>query len=370
MQLLDDVYINYPATLAARTKVKPGTATPDLVAIGAGLPSLFRELLTDLSLPQSNYKVWGGYGQTNFNFARIPWVAICDRRVTTSTERGYYIVLLFREPMDGCFLSLNQGVTQFKKAFGTDTLAAAQIEVSALRCLQLLDVADGYVGGRIDLGASKPMGEGYERGAIVSKWYARATDVGADDFQQDLAYLLGLYGRLIARVGPDLSLQVSISEDAFQGAAAALARSQRALPQQPEGPLPPPPQMTPAGTGGYRRDPNVCASAQRKANFRCEVDSEHRTFISRSSKSNFVESHHLIPMSSQGKFTVSLDVGENVLALCPTCHRFLHHGLPKEIEPILRELLAKRTGGLLNRGILIDGSALLQIYKLRLADCD
>lgn len=370
MQLLEDVYLNYAGTLAVHKKVKSGIVTPDLRAIGAGLPALFNELLTALGRQISDYKVWGGYGQTNFNFARIPWVAICDRRVTTSTERGYYVVLLFRETMDGCFLSLNQGVTQFKNAFGTDNLAAAQIEVSARRCLQLLDVATGYIEGKIDLGASKPMGKGYERGAIVSKWYARETDVEKADVQRDLGYLLDLYDRLIARVGPDLSLHVAVSEDAFQSAAAALAKSQRPLPEQPPGPLPPPPRATPTGSGGYRRDPNVCAQAQRDADFRCEVDSQHLTFTSRVSRSNFVESHHLVPMSAQGEFDVSLDVRENVVALCPTCHRLLHHGLAIQIKPILRELLAKRYEALRSRGIMVDANWLFGVYKSELTDCD
>jgi len=46
------------------------------------------------------------------------------------------IVLLSREDMQGCVLSLNQGYTRFKEAFGTDALAAVKIRESAAVALK------------------------------------------------------------------------------------------------------------------------------------------------------------------------------------------------------------------------------------------
>jgi len=57
--------------------------------------------------------VKGSIGQGNW--AAIPWLAILDRRITTSTTHGLYVVFLFRSDMRGVYLTLNQGVTRFRE---------------------------------------------------------------------------------------------------------------------------------------------------------------------------------------------------------------------------------------------------------------
>ncbi len=57
----------------------------------------------------SNFKVEGSVGKGNW--ANIPWVAIMDQRITTTTQQGEYIVYLFSEDMSTLYLTLNQGVT-------------------------------------------------------------------------------------------------------------------------------------------------------------------------------------------------------------------------------------------------------------------
>ncbi|KAB2331289.1 MrcB family domain-containing protein [Bacillus mesophilum] len=61
----------------------------------------------------SNYVVTGSVGQGNW--ASVPWIAIMNRKITTSTQRGYYIVYLFSEDMESVYLTLAQGVTETSK---------------------------------------------------------------------------------------------------------------------------------------------------------------------------------------------------------------------------------------------------------------
>ncbi|WP_213471074.1 MrcB family domain-containing protein [Paenibacillus dendritiformis] len=61
-------------------------------------------------------KVYGSVGQGNW--ATVPWIAIMDNRVTTSTQRGEYIVYLFSEDMSSVYLTFNQGVTAPKNEKG------------------------------------------------------------------------------------------------------------------------------------------------------------------------------------------------------------------------------------------------------------
>jgi 5-methylcytosine-specific restriction enzyme B len=45
----------------------------------------------------------------------VPWVAIMNKEVTTSTQRGYYIVYLFSDDMSKLYLTFAQGVTETPK---------------------------------------------------------------------------------------------------------------------------------------------------------------------------------------------------------------------------------------------------------------
>ncbi|GAB6448615.1 hypothetical protein bcgnr5390_52030 [Bacillus luti] len=75
------------------------------------------EMTTEITrLPFINhnqYVVTGSVGQGNW--AAVPWLAIMNKEITTSTQRGYYIVYLFSEDMERLYLTLAQGVTETAK---------------------------------------------------------------------------------------------------------------------------------------------------------------------------------------------------------------------------------------------------------------
>jgi len=54
-------------------------------------------------------------------WAKIPWIALMDRRETTTTQQGVYCVYLFREDMSGVYLTLNQGVNKVIKELGPES---------------------------------------------------------------------------------------------------------------------------------------------------------------------------------------------------------------------------------------------------------
>lgn len=77
------------------------------------LAKFFREDITAeiKRLPfidHSKYSVTGSAGIGVW--ASIPWVAIMHKDITTSTQRGYYIVYLFSEDMKRLYLTIGQGV--------------------------------------------------------------------------------------------------------------------------------------------------------------------------------------------------------------------------------------------------------------------
>lgn len=370
MRLLESVYSEHEATVGGSAKVSYAVPSQYIAAVRQGIPDLLHGLLEQGGRAKSDYRIYGSVGQVNFNWAKIPWVAVCKRSVTTSTEKGHYLVLLFRQDMAGCYLSLNQGYTQFRDAYGLDSLAQKQIQRSAAASAEYIDAPFPFISGPIDLGASHAMGKGYERGAIVSRFYPRTPSADAALFAAEFQTLLGFYDRLTERVGGTvLNLLPPIGEDDFQEAASALANEPNVPPPQ-AGPIPPPPALTGGRMGRYKRDIRVAARALRTAGFSCEADPTHFSFTAKRNGKNFVEAHHLFPMSRQPGFPVSLDVPENIMALCPTCHRLLHHGIVAEKRPLLTGFYRQRSTGLKGRGIAASLQDLIACYSGSLDDDD
>ena len=106
----------------------------------------------------------------------------------------------------------------------------------------------------------------------------------------------------------------------------------------------------------------------RTAGHSCEIDGSHKSFVSRKTGKQFVEAHHLLPMQYQHQFTVSLDVPENIIVLCPTCHRQLHHGVHSNNRTTLKILHEKRAPLLKERGLEIDDKTLIKFYAGEIID--
>ena len=111
----------------------------------------------------------------------------------------------------------------------------------------------------------------------------------------------------------------------------------------------------------YYRDPAISKEALRLAKHCCECNPSHETFIKKSTKKNYTEPHHLIPMSAQKDFEYSLDVLPNIISLCSTCHNKLHYGL--DIQDTITQLYNARKEQLEEFGIGISLEKLLSYYR-------
>lgn len=121
----------------------------------------------------------------------------------------------------------------------------------------------------------------------------------------------------------------------------------------------------------YPRDPAIALNALKKAKFTCEAapaGQQHETFDSAASGKPYVEAHHLMPLSKQGDFAGNLDVTENIVALCPTCHRRLHHSKPHQRIDTLLALYKIRQTGLSGKGIKVDEDKLFEAYGISAGD--
>lgn len=75
----------------------------------------------------------------------------------------------------------------------------------------------------------------------------------------------------------------------------------------------------------YQRDPDVIASTLLRAEGKCQLCNALAPFKRESDGSPYLEVHHIISISAGGEDTL-----RNAVALCPNCHRQIHHGIEKE----------------------------------------
>lgn len=66
--------------------------------------------LQRLPFIDERYKIQGSVGQGGW--ANIPWMAIMDKTITETTQRGEYVCYLFSETMESVYLTLQLGVTE------------------------------------------------------------------------------------------------------------------------------------------------------------------------------------------------------------------------------------------------------------------
>lgn len=352
-----DNFLQTKVTLLGRANV---IGAPDQVALLDAIPARIEQHLVSLGKAHL-YKVTGSIGKGNIS--RVPWVGIFRNSITKNAENGYYIVLLFSEDMSSCFLSLNQGITAVQKMY-TRTFALRKMREVANAAIKYLEIYPEAFLGKIDLKSTGDLARAYEAAAIESFRYSAHQLPSEQQFFADLDFLLKEYSLLENIFKADLYSLLDVSEEEFQQV--ALEKAATLVPDaqvEQDGPggiaLE---KVSVLGTKGFVRSPIVSATAIRNANFLCEIDETHWTFISKAKKQKYVEAHHLIPMCQQNKFEFSLDVVANIISVCATCHRMLHFGVADEKRILLKSLLRKRREGLRARAITVKDEAFFAFY--------
>ena len=132
----------------------------------------------------------------------------------------------------------------------------------------------------------------------------------------------------------------------------------------PPGKIPRPNPKKFGNSKKYTSNPRRAKNALEKAGFKCELNPDHHTFINKKSGNPYMQAHHLIPMSKQGVFEFDIDVPENILCLCPTCHRKMHHAQDTDKKEILAKTFKDRKNDVEKRGIVLDINMLLGMYSI------
>ncbi|UPG89503.1 DUF3578 domain-containing protein [Luteibacter aegosomaticola] len=251
--------------------------------------------------PTGTYLVKGSAGQGVW--ARGPWVAIFNRLVTTSAQSGYYVCLLFREDMQGVYLTLVQAMTEAKRHYRSNVKASLRARAANFRAL-LGKVPQGLPLETIDLMPSTQQNDTsfYEAGVIAAKYYPKLSLPDDDELSRDIRSALTLYEMLISSETNDVPTSI--------------------VDTQVE------PQFEDSGRKKlhYRieRNKKLANDVKEALGFTCQACGFNFEEAYGELGKGFIEAHHLTPISTLVPGKVQLDPRQDFAVLCSNCHSMIH----------------------------------------------
>ena len=154
------------------------------------------------------YKVKGSVGAGRWT--DVPWIAVFDKRITTSAQRGVYIVYLLNKDTKELFLTLNQGATNVAQGGGAGAdgkLAFTGIastnnkkttEMLISNAQQIRDsIADAC---HLQYGTINTGSGAYDAGCIYYKKYELDKIPTDDELYEDLNGFIEAYGLYYERM--------------------------------------------------------------------------------------------------------------------------------------------------------------------------
>jgi hypothetical protein len=103
------------------------------------------------------------------NWAAVPWIALLNTSVTTSTQEGIYVAFLIATDLKRIFLTLEQGTTNLVRELGQREAQNRMFDVASKTRMLISDLATaGFVhDNKINLGGGGWLAKNYEIGAIA-----------------------------------------------------------------------------------------------------------------------------------------------------------------------------------------------------------
>lgn len=262
------------------------------------IPSLLEEVIG----PNDQYLVQGSPGQGDW--AGIPWFAVFDRLITETAQDGFYIVYLVKEDCSGVYVSINQGATTIRDAYGADAKGVLNARAADFLA-RLGKVPSTYVTGQIDLATKNPSGLGsyYECGNIIGKYYAKGAIPTDNLLEDDLREFLEYFRRLASK--DLLPLENSSVEDDEMGLdfedLTTLKQHKR-----------------------IDRNRKLAQEAKHIHGFKCQACGFDFEATYGEIGKGFIEAHHLTPLSELKGQKVKLNPKTDFSVLCSNCHRIIH----------------------------------------------
>ena len=141
------------------------------------------------------------------NYSDVPWICLLSTNasISPSAQKGIYIVLLFSKKGDEFYLTLSQGITNFKnmKLKGKELDRYINNTVNYFQNEMPLDLIEkyGFSKEKMNLGDYiSTLAKGYIKTTIISKLYT-VEKFDEDDFLSSLHRLVFEYEEIVAHIG-------------------------------------------------------------------------------------------------------------------------------------------------------------------------
>ena len=295
---------------------------------------------------------WVGSG----NDEKDAWIAIFNPEITKGAKQGYYVVYGF--PINSHFVRFGilQAFEEAKSKYKKHWREAINTHADLMR-LKIPEYSKKFSKDRLSI--KKLDGTNYYKdGFVYSKLYDIRNLPPEAELVDDLSTMLEAYENLHKKGGRNLdekpiskieSLSPSESdEEEYQKPlvnrkikrspkTARLQKSERN--RTKESHSEDPKRCIP------KRNPGYAEEAKEAAGYQCEVSASHRSFKRAGDGKNYTEAHHLIPFEQYNHFAekgLCVDRVFNIVSLCPTCHRMIHHGSKEDVAKLLEHLYQKR----------------------------
>lgn len=322
-----------------------------------------------MNLDTNRYEVRGSYGMGNYT--ETPWIAIFDKRIAVGAQKGFYAVFLFKKDMSGFYLSLNQGTKYLKEKFKNQKPRIKMNRISTILREELYLALDKFPLTKIELVSQTLNSKNYMSANICAKYYS-VNKFKEENLIEDLKVAMRDLEKIVSYIGGNttadniigdfidgLLFKESISDIKYQEDILLATSSETECRPRPR-----PDSNVRNGTKKWKRDPSVAKEALKKSNYTCEINDSHVTFESLISKEQYVEAHHLIPIHRQCDFKYSIDVPGNIVALCPNCHRKIHHAISKSKKKIIEYLYGKKREEFNTFGLNVSLEKLYKYYDV------
>jgi len=138
-----------------------------------------------------DYLITGSVGQGNW--ATVPWICIFDRSITTSAQRGVYIVYLLSQDGNSLYLTFNQGCTEISNSHSKrETVAIMQQVAADIR--ENINSRGFNSDNGVNLGENLPnLAYYYQKGSIFYKEYRKGELPSEDELLDDLYRMMQIY---------------------------------------------------------------------------------------------------------------------------------------------------------------------------------
>lgn len=255
----------------------------------------------------------------NGNWAETPWIAIFDPRITTSAQKGVYVVFLFDSAGRHVYLSLNQATTEVREEFGARFKDVLKSRAEFAQELLRPHGIDDLKLSALELDGTGSLTRGYCVGNIAAFSYPADNIPSGVELRKDLGRLINLYWTYVSVRSGEMGEAEELPEGVTKGQEAQKFRWHRRA----------------------ERNKKLAADAKKHHGSTCLICGFNFGAFYGQRGEGYIEAHHVVPFAELAKELepVTLDPSTDFIVVCSNCHRMLHRSNPPITPEQLRAML-------------------------------